>query len=142
MLHQAIGKNLYCIFVDNGLLRKDEFESVLDSYKHMGLNVTGVDAKQRFYDALEGLSDPEKKRKAIGRVFIEVFDDEPYADDNAYSDWLDVKGIELPKTYELTDRHEKLIGAFATALATIPDEYLYDLIVDDGYDKPYPQRWI
>ncbi|GAB2685098.1 glutamine-hydrolyzing GMP synthase [Mucilaginibacter koreensis] len=78
LLHQAIGKNLYCIFVDNGLLRKDEFESVLESYKHMGLNVKGVDAKQRFYDALSGLSDPEKKRKAIGRVFIEVFDDEAH----------------------------------------------------------------
>lgn len=78
LLHHAIGKNLYCIFVDNGLLRKDEFESVLDSYKHMGLNVKGVDAKQRFYDALAGLKDPEKKRKAIGRVFIEVFDDEAH----------------------------------------------------------------
>jgi GMP synthase (glutamine-hydrolysing) len=76
LLHHAIGKNLHCIFVDNGLLRKDEYQSVLDSYQHMGLNVKGVDAKQRFYDALSGLSDPEKKRKAIGRVFIEVFDDE------------------------------------------------------------------
>ncbi|RKR85421.1 GMP synthase (glutamine-hydrolysing) [Mucilaginibacter gracilis] len=76
LLHHAIGKNLHCIFVDNGLLRKDEFQSVLDSYQHMGLNVKGVDAKQRFYDALSGLSDPEQKRKAIGRVFIEVFDDE------------------------------------------------------------------
>ncbi len=75
LLHHAIGKNLHCIFVDNGLLRKDEFEMVLDSYKHMGLNIKGIDAKQRFYDALEGLTDPEKKRKAIGRVFIEVFDD-------------------------------------------------------------------
>lgn len=79
LLHHAIGKNLHCIFVDNGLLRKDEFQSVLDSYQHMGLNVKGVDAKQRFYDALSGLSDPEKKRKAIGRVFIEVFDDEAHA---------------------------------------------------------------
>ncbi|MBC7399276.1 MAG: glutamine-hydrolyzing GMP synthase [Mucilaginibacter sp.] len=73
--HHAIGKNLYCIFVDNGLLRKDEYQSVLDSYEHMGLNVRGIDAKQRFYDALSGLSEPEAKRKAIGRVFIEVFDD-------------------------------------------------------------------
>ncbi|OCX51446.1 glutamine-hydrolyzing GMP synthase [Mucilaginibacter sp. PPCGB 2223] len=79
LLHHAIGKNLHCIFVDNGLLRKDEFQSVLDSYQHMGLNVKGVDAKQRFYDALAELSDPEKKRKAIGRVFIEVFDDEAHA---------------------------------------------------------------
>jgi GMP synthase (glutamine-hydrolysing) len=75
LLHQAIGKNLHCIFVDNGLLRKDEYQSVLDSYQHMGLNIKGIDAKQRFYDALQGISDPEKKRKAIGRVFIEVFDD-------------------------------------------------------------------
>ncbi|MBD3749398.1 MAG: glutamine-hydrolyzing GMP synthase [Sphingobacteriales bacterium] len=78
ILHQAIGKNLHCIFVDNGLLRKNEFSSVLDSYKNLGLNVKGVDAKQRFYDALKGLSDPEQKRKAIGRVFIEVFDDEAH----------------------------------------------------------------
>ena len=75
LLHRAIGENLHCIFVDNGLLRKDEYQSVLDSYQHMGLNIKGVDAKQRFYDALAGLTDPEKKRKAIGRVFIEVFDD-------------------------------------------------------------------
>lgn len=76
LLHKAIGKNLYCIFVDNGLLRKDEFESVLESYKHMGLNVKGVDAKQNFYKELAGIEDPEKKRKTIGRVFIEVFDKE------------------------------------------------------------------
>lgn len=76
LLHKAIGKNLHCIFVDNGLLRKNEFESVLDSYKHMGLNVKGVDSKKRFYDALAGLTDPEKKRKAIGKIFVDVFDDE------------------------------------------------------------------
>jgi GMP synthase (glutamine-hydrolysing) len=76
LLHKAIGANLHCIFVDNGLLRKNEFESVLDSYKHMGLNVKGVNAKQRFYDALKGLSDPEAKRKAIGKAFVDVFDDE------------------------------------------------------------------
>lgn len=79
LLHKAIGKNLYCIFVDNGLLRKNEFESVLDQYKDLGLNIKGVDAKSRFLDALKGESDPEKKRKAIGRVFIEVFDDEANA---------------------------------------------------------------
>jgi GMP synthase (glutamine-hydrolysing) len=78
LIHRAIGKNLYCIFVDNGLLRKDEFEDVLESYKGLGLNVTGVNAKQRFYDALKGLSDPELKRKAIGKTFIEVFDDEAH----------------------------------------------------------------
>ncbi|HTF04240.1 MAG TPA: glutamine-hydrolyzing GMP synthase [Bacteroidia bacterium] len=78
LLHKAIGKNLYCIFVDNGLLRKDEFGKVLESYKHMGLNVKGVDSSKRFYTALAGISDPETKRKTIGRVFIEVFDEESH----------------------------------------------------------------
>jgi GMP synthase (glutamine-hydrolysing) len=76
LLHKAIGSNLHCIFVDNGLLRKNEFESVLDSYKHMGLNVKGVNAKDRFYAALQNVSDPETKRKAIGKAFVDVFDDE------------------------------------------------------------------
>ncbi|MBC7745915.1 MAG: glutamine-hydrolyzing GMP synthase [Flavobacterium sp.] len=75
LLHRSIGKNLHCVFVDNGLLRKDEYEQVLESYKHMGLNVRGVNAKQRFLTQLAGIKDPELKRKAIGRVFIEVFDD-------------------------------------------------------------------
>ncbi len=78
LLHKAIGSNLHCIFVDNGLLRKDEFTHVLDSYKHMGLNVKGVDATDRFMDALKGISEPEQKRKAIGRTFIEVFDHEAH----------------------------------------------------------------
>ncbi|GAL01856.1 GMP synthase [glutamine-hydrolyzing] [Nonlabens ulvanivorans] len=76
LLHKAIGENLYCIFVNNGLLRKDEYTQVLKQYEGMGLNVKGVDASARFMDALAGLDDPELKRKAIGRVFIEVFDDE------------------------------------------------------------------
>jgi GMP synthase (glutamine-hydrolysing) len=76
LLNKAVGKNLYCIFVNNGLLRKDEFKSVLKQYEGMGLNVKGVDASDRFLNALTGIDDPEKKRKAIGRVFIEVFDDE------------------------------------------------------------------
>ncbi|HEY9185038.1 MAG TPA: glutamine-hydrolyzing GMP synthase [Salegentibacter sp.] len=78
LLHKAIGKNLYCIFVNNGLLRKNEFESVLHQYKDMGLNVKGVDASARFLKALEGISEPEAKRKAIGNTFIEVFDDEAH----------------------------------------------------------------
>jgi len=78
LLHKAIGKNLSCIFVDNGLLRKNEFESVLESYKGMGLNVKGVDAKQRFWNELAGVTEPEKKRKIIGRLFIEVFDEEAH----------------------------------------------------------------
>ena len=76
LLHKAIGDNLHCIFVNNGLLRKDEFKSVLQQYEGMGLNVKGVDASERFLNALAGISDPETKRKTIGRVFIEVFDDE------------------------------------------------------------------
>lgn len=76
ILHKAIGDQLHCIFVDNGLLRKNEFESVLESYKGLGLNVKGVDAKEKFYTALAGESDPEKKRKIIGGVFIDVFDEE------------------------------------------------------------------
>lgn len=78
LVHKAIGKNLSCIFVDNGLLRKNEFEQVLDSYKHMGLNIKGVDAKDKFYTALKGLTDPEAKRKAIGKTFIDVFDEESH----------------------------------------------------------------
>ncbi|WP_289045059.1 glutamine-hydrolyzing GMP synthase [uncultured Olleya sp.] len=78
LLHKAIGENLYCIFVNNGLLRKNEFTDVLEQYKGMGLNVKGVDASARFLDALAGLSDPELKRKAIGKTFIEVFDDEAH----------------------------------------------------------------
>lgn len=76
LLHRAIGKNLYCFFIDNGLLRKDEYQEVLDSYQGMGLNIIGVDAKAEFLESLAGVSDPEGKRKAIGRTFIEVFEKE------------------------------------------------------------------
>ncbi len=76
LLDRAIGDRLICFFVDNGLLRKNEFEDVLHSYKDLGLNVVGVDAKVRFYEALAGKSNPEEKRKTIGRVFIEVFQEE------------------------------------------------------------------
>ena len=78
LLHRAIGKNLTCIFVDNGLLRKNEFQDVLDSYQNMGLNVIGVDASERFWNDLKGVRDPETKRKIIGRDFIEVFDIEAH----------------------------------------------------------------
>jgi len=76
LLHRAIGEQLICFFVDNGLLRKDEYDSVLASYEGMGLHVVGIDAKDRFYNALNGLSDPEAKRKAIGKTFIDVFEEE------------------------------------------------------------------
>ncbi|WP_378187121.1 glutamine-hydrolyzing GMP synthase [Aquimarina sp. W85] len=86
LLHKAIGSNLHCIFVNNGLLRKDEFSSVLKQYEGMGLNVKGVDASARFLDALAGKSDPEEKRKTIGNSFIEVFDDESHQIEDAK--WL------------------------------------------------------
>jgi GMP synthase (glutamine-hydrolysing) len=78
LLNKAIGKSLTCIFIDNGLLRKNEYDNVLESYKDMGLNITGVRAGDKFLDQLEGVIDPEKKRKIIGRVFIEVFDEEAH----------------------------------------------------------------
>lgn len=76
LIHKAIGKNLFGIFVDNGVLRKDEFEQVLKTYDEIGLNVKGVDAKDLFYKELAGKTDPEAKRKVIGRLFIEVFQEE------------------------------------------------------------------
>jgi len=78
LLNRAIGQNLTCIFVDHGLLRKGEFERVLKDYEHLGLNVIGIDAKEKFYKALAGVTDPEQKRKIIGRGFIEVFDEEAH----------------------------------------------------------------
>jgi len=97
LLHKAIGENLYCIFVDNGLLRKDEFTSVLDQYEHLGLNVKGVDAKAKFYKSLAGLSDPEEKRKAIGGTFIDVFDEEAHLISNVK--WL-AQGTIYPDVIE------------------------------------------
>ncbi len=76
LLHRAIGRNLYCIFVDSGLLRKNEFEDVLESYENMGLNVKGVKAGAKFLGDLAGVTDPERKRKIIGRDFVEVFNEE------------------------------------------------------------------
>jgi GMP synthase (glutamine-hydrolysing) len=104
LLAKAIGSKLNCIFVDNGLLRKNEFESVLDSYKHMGLNVTGVDAKERFYELLKGQTDPETKRKIIGNTFIEVFDEEAHkirdvkwlAQGTIYPDVIESKSVKGP----------------------------------------------
>jgi GMP synthase (glutamine-hydrolysing) len=78
LINRAAGNNLTCIFVDNGLLRKNEFKRVMESYHGLGLNVVGVNASDRFLDALEGVSDPEIKRKIIGKVFIEVFEEEAY----------------------------------------------------------------
>lgn len=97
LLHKAIGDRLTCIFVNNGLLRKNEFEDVLDSYKHMGLNVIGVDASERFYGDLKGVTDPEQKRKIIGRDFVEVFNAEAKKIENAK--WL-AQGTIYPDVIE------------------------------------------
>jgi len=97
LINEAIGENLTAIFVDNGVLRKHEYQEVLDSYHAMGLNVIGVDAKQRFYDALKGLKDPEEKRKAIGKTFIDVFDEEAHKITNVK--WL-AQGTIYPDVIE------------------------------------------
>ena len=76
LLNQAIGKNLTCIFVDHGMLRKNEFVKVMEAYEGLGLNVIGVDASEKFFSDLAGVTDPEQKRKIIGRDFVEVFNAE------------------------------------------------------------------
>lgn len=102
LLHRAIDKQLFCFFIDNGLLRKNEYASVLDSYQDMGLNIEGVDAKQRFYDGLSGVSDPEGKRKIIGRLFIELFEEESRA--HADCHWLG-QGTIYPDVIESVSVH-------------------------------------
>ncbi len=102
LLQRAIGDRLVCFFLDNGLLRKDEFEQVLQQYEGMGLNVVGVDAKKEFYEALAGVSDPETKRKAIGRVFIEVFEREAKQIDGVQ--WLG-QGTIYPDVIESVSVH-------------------------------------
>jgi len=97
LLDKAIGENLYCIFVDNGLLRKNEFADVLHSYKDMGLNVKGVDATSEFINALKGIKDPETKRKIIGNKFIDIFDKEAHLIENVK--WL-AQGTIYPDVIE------------------------------------------
>lgn len=97
LLHKAIGKQLHCIFIDNGLLRKNEFKSVQKAYESLDLNVIAVDASEQFYQALQGLTDPEHKRKAIGRVFVEVFQEESKKISNAR--WL-AQGTIYPDVIE------------------------------------------
>ena len=97
LLNKAIGKQLTCIFVNNGLLRKNEFEDVLGSYKDMGLNVIGADASAAFLQALRGVTEPEAKRKAIGRLFVETFDTYARQIENAH--WL-AQGTIYPDVIE------------------------------------------
>lgn len=93
LLHRAIGGNLHCIFVDHGLLRKDEFSQVLESYQHMGLNIKGIQAKDRFYSQLTGVSEPESKRKIIGASFIDVFDEAAHAVQAELPEGVEVKWL-------------------------------------------------
>ncbi|MCX6234373.1 MAG: glutamine-hydrolyzing GMP synthase [Bacteroidetes bacterium] len=97
LLHKAIGRALHCIFIDNGLLRKNEFENVLVSYKHMGLNVKGIKAGKRFLDALRHVAEPEAKRKIIGKIFIEIFDEQAHKIKNVF--WL-AQGTIYPDVIE------------------------------------------
>ncbi len=97
LLHRAIGKNLYCIFVDNGLLRKNEARQVIATYSDLGLNVIFTDASHHFYDALKGITDPEEKRKTIGRVFIEEFERQAHEIENVK--WL-AQGTIYPDVIE------------------------------------------
>ena len=102
LLHKAIGSNLICIFVDNGLLRKGEFEQVLDSYKTLGLNIIGVRAGDRFLHALKGIENPELKRKAVGKTFIDVFEEEAHKIKNV--EWL-AQGTIYPDVIESVSVH-------------------------------------
>jgi GMP synthase (glutamine-hydrolysing) len=102
LLHEAIGDQLFCIFVNNGLLRYEEYETVLDSYVHLGLNVKGVDASEIFYEALAGVSDPEGKRKIIGKIFIDVFQEEAAKLENVQ--WLG-QGTIYPDVIESVSVH-------------------------------------
>jgi len=97
LLYKAVGKNLVCIFVDNGLLRKNEFEEVVQTYKNMGLTVRGIDARKKFWNSLKGITDPEQKRKRIGKNFIEVFENEARKIKNAK--WL-AQGTIYPDVIE------------------------------------------
>jgi GMP synthase (glutamine-hydrolysing) len=136
LLDRAIGENLHCIFVDNGLLRKNEFENVLHSYKDMGLNVTGVDAKARFYMALKGISDPELKRKAIGRTFIEVFDEEAHrirhvkwlAQGTIYPDRIESASVKGPSA---TIKSHHNVGGLPETMRLKVVEPLHSLFKDE-----------
>ncbi len=102
LIHRAIGDRLHCVFMDNGLLRKNEFEQVLASYEGMGLNIKGVRAADRFLNALHGVSDPEQKRKIIGRLFIEIFEEEAKSHPEVH--WLG-QGTIYPDVIESVSVH-------------------------------------
>ena len=124
LLHRAIGKNLTCIFVDHGLLRKNEFKNVMHDYECLGLNVIGVDASEKFFKDLEGVTEPEQKRKIIGRDFIEVFDAEAHKITDAR--WL-AQGTIYPDRIESLNITGKTIKSHHN-LIPFPDGVHFDLI--------------
>ena len=137
LLNKAIGNQLTCIFIDNGLLRKNEFESVLKQYKGMGLNVVGVDAKEKFYKELNGIIDPEKKRKCIGKVFIDVFDEESKKIENVkwlaqgtiYPDVIESAASKFGKAHVIKSHHN--VGGLPERMSLKLVEPLRDLFKDE-----------
>ncbi len=138
LLHKAIGKNLTCVFVDNGLLRLNEGDQVMAMFaKHMGLNVIRVDAEDRFLDALKGENDPEKKRKIIGRVFVEVFEEEAGKLKNAkwlaqgtiYPDVIESAGAKTGKAHVIKSHHN--VGGLPEGMVLKLVEPLRELFKDE-----------
>ena len=151
LLNKAIGSRLHCIFVDNGLLRKNEFEDVLEQYKDMGLNVIGVRAADRFLEALKGISEPEGKRKAIGKTFIDVFDSEAQKIKNAkwlaqgtiYPDVIESSSVKGPSA---TIKSHHNVGGLPEKMGLKLCEPLKWLFKDEvrrvGYQLQMPERLI
>ena len=149
LLHRAIGKNLTCIFVDHGMLRKNEFTKVMDAYNGLGLNVIGVDASDKFFKDLEGVTDPEKKRKIIGRDFVEVFNAEAKKITDAK--WL-AQGTIYPDRIEslsitgMTIKSHHNVGGLPKDMKLQLCEPLKWLFKDEvrrvGYELKMPERLI
>ncbi len=149
LLNRAIGKNLTCIFVDHGMLRKNEFHKVMDAYQGLGLNVIGVDASERFFKDLEGVTDPEQKRKIIGHDFVEVFNEEAKKITDAK--WL-AQGTIYPDRIEslsitgMTIKSHHNVGGLPKEMHLKLCEPLKWLFKDEvrrvGYELEMPERLI
>lgn len=149
LLNKAIGKNLTCIFVDHGMLRKNEYEKVMEAYNGLGLNVIGVNASEKFFKDLEGVSDPEKKRKIIGRDFVEVFNTEAKKITDAR--WL-AQGTIYPDRIEslsitgMTIKSHHNVGGLPKDMKLQLCEPLKWLFKDEvrrvGYELKMPERLI
>ena len=138
LLHQAVGENLSCVFVDNGLLRLNEGNMVMNIFsQHLGLNITRVDAAARFLSALTGITDPEQKRKVIGRVFIEVFEEEAQrfsdvawlAQGTIYPDVIESAGVKSGKAHAIKSHHN--VGGLPNRMQLKLIEPLRDLFKDE-----------